>query len=193
VSLDATAIIAQPSTATGSIGIWSVVPNVAALQRSLALNPESFKRGIRADALSGLRPLSPTEAKIFDEELYKNYRRFVTLAANGRHMPVERMEQIAQGRTWSGRRAKALGLVDRLGGLDTAVALAAERAKIPATDISVEVLQKQKGTLATLVGNFVARQLGLADTARRLGAPLGGLDLLFDHRLFPLSAPLRID
>lgn len=196
VSMDATAIVAQPSTATGSIGIWSVIPNLQTLQKNLALNPEVFKRGARADALSGSRPLNPQEAQLFDQELLKSYRRFVELAARGRGKTPEQMQQVAQGRTWSGSKALALGLVDRLGGLDTAVALAAEKAKVKIDNVSLEILQEEKGPLAALLGQFAThtllQKLGIERTTEKFPAPFG-LDLLFENRLFPVAEPTRMD
>ncbi len=196
VSMAASAIVAEPSTATGSIGIYSVIPNVETLYRNLTITPEIYKRGARADALRGNRPLNPEEAKIFDEELLKNYRRFVSLAAAGRGKSVAAMEAVAQGRTWSGRKALQLGLVDKLGGLDTAVALAAEKAKIKAGTAAVEKLDQEKGAIETLLGqnasHWLLSALGIERTSREWAPPLTP-DLLREHRLFPLALPLRID
>jgi protease-4 len=139
VSMDASAIVAHPSTATGSIGIFSVVPSLGGLYDKLGLNNETFKKGPHADALIGARLMSEEEAKRFDEDLKRSYDRFVELAAKGRDMSVEAMEEVAQGRTWYGSQAVKNGLVDRLGGFDVAVAVAKEKAKLPA-DATVKLV-----------------------------------------------------
>ena len=100
VSMDATAIVAQPTTATGSIGIYTVVPSLGGLYEKLALNNETFKKGAHADALIAARLMSEDEAKRFDDDLMRSYNRFVELAAKGRDMNVEAMQEVAQGRTW---------------------------------------------------------------------------------------------
>ncbi|AGY59701.1 signal peptide peptidase SppA [Gloeobacter kilaueensis] len=196
ISMDATAIVAQPSTQTGSIGIWSVVPNLQKLYSNLALTPETFKRGAHADELIGLRPLSPSEAQGYDERLLFEYRRFVSLAAQGRHKPVADLEKIAQGRTWLGRRAQQLGLVDRLGGLDTALALAADKAKLSPDSVTFEPIDQESSPLASLLGQdalrLILRTLGIEQTVRQM-APTTGFDLLFKERLFPLASPEKFD
>ena len=134
VSMDATAIVAEPSTYTGSIGIWSVVPNMKGTFEKLDLNEEVFTRGAHADELNGTRPLNDEESKTFDDALHASYNRFVELAAQGRHKTHDQMEEIAQGRTWLGSDAIKNGLVDKLGGLQTAVNLAKEKAGMSVDD-----------------------------------------------------------
>ncbi len=132
VSMDASAIVAQPSTATGSIGIYSYVASLGGLYEKLALNNETFKRGPHADALIAARTMTEEEAKRFDDDLKRSYDRFVELAAKGRGLGLDAMQEVAQGRTWYGSQAATNGLVDKLGGFDVAVAVAKEKAKLPA-------------------------------------------------------------
>jgi len=145
VSMDATAIVAQPSTYTGSIGIWSVVPNLKGTYEKLDLNPEVFNRGEHADAMNGSRPMNEGEAKVFDTALKVSYDRFVELAAQGRKRTHEQLEEVAQGRTWLGKVAVTNGLVDKLGGFDAAIALGKEKANLPAGD-SVKLVSYEKKT-----------------------------------------------
>lgn len=145
VSMDATAIVAQPSTATGSIGIFSVVPNLGPMYEKLGLNNETFKVGPHADALIGARKMTDEEAAAFDKDLRDSYQRFVELAAKGRHKSVEELEAVAQGRTWLGDEALEKGLVDRLGGLNVAIELGKEKAGIAADErVKLEVFTPQK-------------------------------------------------
>ncbi len=151
VSMDATAIVAQPTTATGSIGIYSVVPSLGGLYDKLGLNNETFKQGQHADAIVGARKMTDDEAKQFDADLFHSYQRFVTLAAKGRHQEYDAMQETAQGRTWYGTQALEKGLVDKLGGFPVAIALAKEKASIPADrPVKVEEFDRKSSLLEEL-------------------------------------------
>lgn len=146
VSMDASAIVAQPSTATGSIGIYTVIPSLGGLYDKLGLNNETFKKGEHADALIAARTMSEAEAKRWDEDLYSSYKRFVDLAAKGRGKGFDEMQELAQGRTWLGSQAQKNGLVDRLGGFDAAIALGKEKAGIPAGEtVKLQLFDKPRG------------------------------------------------
>jgi len=152
VSMDATAIVAQPSTYTGSIGIFAVVPNLGPLYEKLDLNNETFKVGAHADAVIGARKMSDDEAKAFDDNLLGSYKRFVELAAKGRGKRYEELEPVAQGRTWLGDEALEKGLVDRLGGMETAIALGKEKAKLAADEpVKLELFTPKKTFLQALL------------------------------------------
>jgi protease-4 len=143
VSMDASAIVAEPSTYTGSIGIWSVVPNLKGTYEKLDLNAEVFTRGSHADEINGSRPLSEEESKTFDDALHASYTRFVELAAQGRHKTHDEMETIAQGRTWLGVDAIKNGLIDKLGGLQVAINVGKEKTGIK-EDEPVKVLDYEE-------------------------------------------------
>ncbi|MBM4779458.1 MAG: signal peptide peptidase SppA [Archangiaceae bacterium] len=152
VSMDATAIVAQPSTYTGSIGIFAVVPNLGPLYEKLDLNNETFKAGTHADAIIGARKMTDDEAKAFEADLFGSYKRFVELAAKGRHKTYDELEPVAQGRTWLGDEALEKGLVDRLGGVETAIALAKEKASLPADEpVKLELFTPKKTFVQTLL------------------------------------------
>ena len=145
VSMDATAIVAQPTTATGSIGIYTVVPSLGGLYEKLGLNNETFKVGEHADALIAARKFTDDEAKRWDTDLFASYNRFVSLAAEGRKMDNARMQDLAQGRTWLGAQAKENGLVDELGGFPVALRVAREKAGIPAGEtVALKLFDKKK-------------------------------------------------
>lgn len=151
VSMDATAIVAQPSTATGSIGIYSVVPNLAGLYDKLALDNETFKRGAHADALIGARKLDEAEAKRFDDNLHASYLRFVELAAKGRSKPVEVMQELAQGRTWYGASAWRTGWWTSWE-TTAAIALAKQKAGLAeSATVGLEAFHKRRGLLEQLL------------------------------------------
>lgn len=145
VSMDATAIVAQPTTATGSIGIYTVIPSLGGLYEKLGLNNETFKIGAHADQLVAARVMTDEEAKQWDTDLFASYNRFVSLAAAGRHMDVEKMQEFAQGRTWYGSQAKENGLVDELGGFPVAIKVARAKANIPDSEtVSLKLFDKKK-------------------------------------------------
>jgi protease-4 len=150
VSMDATAIVAQPTTATGSIGIYSVIPSLGGLYEKLGLNNETFKVGAHADAVVGARKMTEDEWKAYDDDLHGSYNRFVDLAAKGRHKPFDEMQEAAQGRTWYGSQAIDKGLVDKLGGFPVAIALAKEKAGIAASAaVKVELFDKKESVFDT--------------------------------------------
>lgn len=145
VSMDASAIVAQPTTYTGSIGIYTVIPNLGGFYEKLGLNNETFKVGAHADAVIGARAFTEEEAKRWDTDLFASYNRFVSLAAAGRKMDVEKMQELAQGRTWLGAQAKENGLVDELGGFAKAIEVAKSKASIPAGDtVSLKLFDKKR-------------------------------------------------
>ena len=152
VSMDATAIVAQPTTATGSIGIYTVVPSLGGLYDKLGLNNETFKVGEHADMLIAARKFTDTEAKQWDTDLFASYNRFVSLAAAGRKMDNDKMQDLAQGRTWMGSQARENGLIDELGGFPAAIKLAREKANIPAGEtVALKLFDKKKTLIEALL------------------------------------------
>jgi protease-4 len=155
-------IWADPSTITGSIGIFGLVPT---FETSLA------QIGVRADGVAnaplgaGAGPFSalpPDVALVLQSTVEHGYRQFVNLVARGRSMKPEQVEAIAQGRVWTGSDAKRLGLVDQLGGLDGAVAAAAKRAKLEQWTVR-RIEPEQDARQALLLS--LAEEFGFADTA----------------------------
>ncbi|MEW6367437.1 MAG: signal peptide peptidase SppA [Acidobacteriota bacterium] len=130
ISMPARKIVAQPSTITGSIGVWGIFPDFTGFNEKLGLTIDVLKRGSRADMLLANRPLDEGERELFRKGILDMYNSFVDGAARFRKMPREKMEEIAQGRSWLGRQAKDNGLVDALGGLDVAIDVAKKEAGI---------------------------------------------------------------
>ncbi len=130
ISAKADKIVALPGTLTGSIGVIAQMPNVAGLYDKLGIKVEVFKAGEHKDMYAGLRELTPEEKGLMQEMTGQLYEQFLVVVAEGRHMDKERVRQLATGQLYTGEQAKALGLVDELGGLDKAVAVAAELAGI---------------------------------------------------------------
>ncbi len=154
VSMGATAIVAQPSTLTGSIGIWSIFPNISGLYEKLGLIEENVKRGKHADMLLGAKKLDDEEKKLLRDRLYDTYKEFVRKAATSRAMAYAELEPYAQGRAWMGEQAIKLGLVDELGGLDRAIEVAKHKAAIDSSEqVKVVVFTTQKSWIEKLISS----------------------------------------
>ncbi len=151
IAMPGHAIIAQPGTLTGSIGIFSGKFVTGGTFKKLGANIEGVSSGKFADMQSPVRPYSAEERAKVEEQMQAFYDGFIEKAATARKTTPEKIDAIAQGRVWTGRQALANGLVDKLGGLDTAVALAKERAKIsPTQDVDLVVYPPKKSFLEVL-------------------------------------------
>jgi protease-4 len=125
------AIVAEPGTLTGSIGVVFGKPNLHGLYDKLGITKDSLQRGKHADIDSDYTPLTPEERDLLRQGIDESYRDFLSKVANARHHSVEEIDRVAQGRVWLGSQAKSRGLVDELGGLDTAIDLVKKKANIP--------------------------------------------------------------
>jgi len=123
-------IVADPATTTGSIGVIAQVPNLQELYRKIGVSQQTFKSGAHKDMLSPSRPVTPEEARIMQGIIDDTYDQFLKAVASGRHLPIERVRPLADGRIYTGAQAKRLGLVDELGGRSDAIRLAAKLAGI---------------------------------------------------------------
>jgi len=139
IAMPAQLIVAQPSTLTGSIGIFGGKIVTGGVYQKLGARIESTSIGKNAEINSPARPYNPDEVKKLEEQLQAFYDQFVEKVATSRRSTPEKIDALAQGRVWTGRQAKERGLVDALGGLEEAIELTKERAKIPA-DSSVELV-----------------------------------------------------
>jgi protease-4 len=127
----ADSIFAQSNTITGSIGVFSIVPNMQGFfSDKLGVTFDGVKTGPYANSPSVTEPLSPLQKKYFQEGVDSIYQTFLSRVAEGRKMPLAKVDSIGQGRIWTGTQALQLGLVDRIGGMETAMAAAAKLAKL---------------------------------------------------------------
>jgi protease-4 len=185
ISMPADAIVAEPSTLTGSIGVVLTKFVIDGTLKKLGMNMEGVSKGKYADLYSPVRPFSPDERARMEAYMQATYDTFVEKAAQGRNTTPEKIDAVGQGRVWTGRQAKQIGLVDELGGLDRAVSLAKQRAKIP-QDADVElVIYPPKKSFFDVVTN----PLGASDRASTLGALLG---FGSPRVLQALAAPLQV-
>jgi protease-4 len=140
IAMAADAIVAQPSTLTGSIGIFGGKFVTGGVFEKLGTHVEGTSIGRHAEINSPVRPYNESERQKVQEQLQAFYDQFIERVAEARESTPSRIDEIAQGRVWTGHQAKANGLVDDLGGLERAVALAKERAKI-AAESDVQLIQ----------------------------------------------------
>ncbi len=128
ISSLADAIVAEPNTITGSIGVFGVFPNAAELMSKIGLKSEVVKTGPFADWSSFYRTKAPVELAVIQRHIDAIYEAFLDRVVQGRKLDRAIVAENAQGRVWSGKRAKEIGLVDELGGLEEAITLAAAKA-----------------------------------------------------------------
>lgn len=129
ISTPANYIVANPSTLTGSIGIFGVITTIENSLDSIGVHTDGVSTSPLAD-VSITRALPPEAQQMMQLSIENGYKRFITLVADARHSTPEQIDKIAQGHVWTGQDAKANGLVDSLGDFDDAVAKAAELAKV---------------------------------------------------------------
>lgn len=142
ISAYADQIVAEPTTITGSIGVFGLVPNFKGLANSFGVTFDTVNTNRYADLASVFKSKSTEELALFQKFTEQIYSEFLAKVAEGRNMDVERVHEIAQGRVWSGVEAKELGLVDKLGGLQDAIDAAAELASLK--DYQLHYYQRKK-------------------------------------------------
>ncbi|MGF7140869.1 signal peptide peptidase SppA [Roseimarinus sediminis] len=153
IACAADSIVANPTTITGSIGVFGLVPNMEELfEDKLGINNEVVKTNELSDLPSVTRPMSTIEKAQMQNMVETVYDTFVKHVAEGRNMSYEAVDAIGQGRVWTGENAKELGLVDVLGNLDTAIDIAAELAQLE--NYRTVQLPKQKDPIAELMEGF---------------------------------------
>ncbi|MFN5372349.1 MAG: signal peptide peptidase SppA [Bacteroidia bacterium] len=130
IAAPADVIVASPNTITGSIGVFGLFFNGKGLANQLGVTIDTVKTTPMADIMSSSRGVTPREAEIIQAEIERIYDNFITRVAEGRKMSKADVDSIAQGRVWTGADAKRLKLVDEFGGLDRAIELAAQKAKL---------------------------------------------------------------
>jgi protease IV len=123
-------VFAQPNTITGSIGVFGIIPNLQQLANDHGVTFDRVKTGEFADLFSISRPKTPAEMDQIQRAVDSIYEAFLTKVSEGRGLERSKVEELAQGRVWSGTDALALGLVDEIGGLSDAIAYAAKEASL---------------------------------------------------------------
>lgn len=135
ISCMADVIVAQPNTITGSIGIFGLIPNIEGLNNKLGLSYDGVKTNKMSDALSVNRPFRPEERDLMQNYVNRGYELFVKRCADGRKKITDEIKAIAEGRVWTGEDALKIGLVDKIGGIDEAIKMAVDKAKLTAYNV----------------------------------------------------------
>lgn len=197
ISMAADKIIADRGTITGSIGVIGGKLVLRDFYKKIGINKEIIKRGTHADAFSDWRSFTPKEKKRFQELIDYFYWDFVKKVAKGRRKSKDEIHQIAQGRVWSGIKAKKLGLVDTTGDLLLAIACAKKLGGIPKDEeIDIEKLPRKRGIIEMLKGGrenwLVSPTLeDLPKPLRQSGEELRILEMFEKEAIIPLM-PFKI-
>ncbi len=173
IAANADKIVAEPTTITGSIGVFSTLPNFKSLAENMGINAEQVATNPNAVTYSFFEPLNENQHKYFKESITDTYNLFSKRVAEGRGLTPEQVEEVAQGRVWTGNEAIKNGLVDELGGLDLALQLAADAANIndyklrefPVFEKDMDELLEAFG-LAKAKENLIKEELGEANYKR---------------------------
>ncbi|XP_010257856.1 PREDICTED: serine protease SPPA, chloroplastic [Nelumbo nucifera] len=163
-------IVAENLTLTGSIGVVTGKFNLGNLYEKIGFNKEIISRGKYAELNAAeQRPFRPDEAKLFAKSAQNAYKQFRDKAAFSRSMDVDQMENVAQGRVWTGNDAASRGLVDAIGGLSRAVAIAKQKANIPQDrQVSLVELSRPSPTLPEILSGIGNSIIGVDRTVKEL-------------------------
>ena len=174
IAAGADSIFAEPSTITGSIGVFTIFPQDKGLMvDKLGLTLDTVNIGRHANGFSPFRPLDDEEREVMKMRTEAIYATFLDRVATGRDLPLATVKEIAQGRVYAGTRALELGLVDRLAGLDEAIASAATLANLDVDDISVGHYPRIKPPLEQLIEELLGEDAAKGFSAAIMKDQLG--------------------
>ncbi len=161
ISCNADTIVAEPTTLTGSIGVFGMIPNTAGLMNKIGVSFDVVKTNKYSDFGTITRALNNDEQGLLQQMVNDQYEIFVGRCAEGRGMTVEEIKKIAEGRVWTGVRAKELGLVDVLGGLDTALEIAIQKADVTGYSVVSYPAKKTffENLFSTDQGNYIKSRM----------------------------------
>ncbi|HEY9115733.1 MAG TPA: signal peptide peptidase SppA [Bacteroidales bacterium] len=176
ISTNADYIFAQPTTITGSIGVFGVIPNFQALfSNKLGINFDDVMTNKNSDFIDVMKPMSEFQHEKIDQVIAKIYQDFTELVAKTRALELSYVDSIARGRVWSGIDALELGLVDEMGGMEDAIAFAAVEAEL-GENYRITEYPKQKDFFEQIVEELTGKT-----TARVFGNELGEFKTYYDQ------------
>ena len=152
LSVPSRRIFANPSTLTGSIGVYYGKADASELLQRVGVNIEVYKTTPRADADALYRPFTAAEREAFQDKLEQFYDLFLTRVAAGRNMQKDKVDAVAEGRVWTGSQAQARGLVDEVGGLRQALEHARDLTGLPEHAPIIELPERRGSLLGALLG-----------------------------------------
>ena len=193
VAVAAPHIVAQPATLTGSIGIYGGKFITGGTFDKFGANIESVIIGRNAGLESPDRPFTDSERAKLREQIRDFYNGFIQKVAASRKMPVERVDTLAQGRVWTGSQARQHGLVDALGGLDRAIALAKEKAGISAeTEVNIVTYPARRSLAEMLIEELSGNERQLGAELDAVISVVAGLRTAERRAIGLLTAPARL-
>lgn len=191
-------IFAEPTTITGSIGVFGLLFNVGEISKQNGVTWDTVKTGKLADAQTISRPKTPQELAIYQKSVDQVYNQFLAKVTESRKLPRPKVEEIAQGRVWSGKEAKDIGLVDELGGIDAAIAYAVQAAKL-GDDWEVEETTKERSFPEQIMEAFQSAQVNsqpqdpITTEIQKLQAQLSALKSFNDPRSIYARLPFNLE
>lgn len=157
ISCIADTIVAQPNTITGSIGIFGLIPNAQGLVNKLGLSFDGVKTNEMSNFGELFRPMSEQERSLVQGKVNRGYELFIKRCADGRSMSIDAIKSIAEGRVWTGEQALENGLVDTLGNLNDALAIAIEKSGVE--EYEVVSYPEKKDLLTQILEEFSSSQM----------------------------------
>ena len=178
ISCAADCIVAEPTTLTGSIGVFGLIPKTGRLQEKLGINVETVKTHKMSDLGTVTRAATAEEKALIQGSVDAVYDLFTRRCADGRGMTQDSIKMIAEGRVWTGSMARDLNLVDELGGIDKAIDIAARKAGVE--EFSIGVYPEEKGFMESLLENAKDRYIHaeVKELKEALGESYGTFRLL---------------
>ncbi len=192
ISMGADAIVAQPGTLTGSIGVLAGKFNLRGFFDWIGFKEELMKRGENADMFSSYVGFTDEQRQLIIDQIYGFYKQFIHKVAEGRGKTDEEIDRIGKGRVWTGEQGKEIGLVDELGGLHRAIEIAKEKASIPADEAVTIVIYPKKKTLLQMLTSgkeedllryLIGKTLPFPDTIRKEVVLLNQLTRILQDRI----------
>lgn len=189
ISMNADEIIADPSTITGSIGIFGLFMNIPEAMGKVGLNTDGVGTTWLAGAFDPTRALDPRIGELIQQVINNGYANFIGRVAEARGQEVEAIDKIARGRVWSGAQALERGLVDRLGSFDDAIRSAAKRAKLE--DYETRYIEKEPSPFEAFMAGMSQSRLGAFLGTHGWLTPISALSDRPDAELAQLKALLQ--
>jgi protease-4 len=193
IAMGADKIYATPGTVTGSIGVVGGKLAVHGLYDKVGISTETIERGRNSGLFSSSDKFTDSEREVIKGTMEDMYRQFTEKAAKGRHMPVEKLRELAGGRVYTGRQALANGLVDQLGTLDDAIDKAKELAGIDKdAKVTIEALPEPTNFLESLFGDMDSEQETRLGSAGTFGASLNAFTPVAPELVRAARAAIRL-
>ncbi len=194
IAMGADEVVADPATITGSIGVFGLLPTFESAMEKIGVNVDGVATTWLAGATDLRRPVDKRLAQSLELVVNSNYREFITMVAERRNSTPEKINEVAQGRVWTGAQAKERGLVDTLGGIDVAIKSAARRANL-GDSYRLDYVEPEPRGINRYLSLFFGRIAAAVRTGlgldgwlgRDAGAVRRDLELLFGARDNPLA------